>query len=262
MDTSAINERAAAGRRAVTEAASTAAARVSHGLRAISRGERNVDEMERLASSAGGALLAAYGIKRGGGGGMLLGLLGVALLHRGVTGHCHVYDAMGVTTADRNGLEKQHGRSAVLDASHAIKIEESVTIARSRAELFRFWRNFENLPRIMNHLERVTVLDARRSRWVGKALGGETVEWEAEINNEVENTLIGWRSVRDASVPNAGSVHFTEAPGGGTVVRVVFEYQPAGRAPQGVLRLFEGEPATQVREDLQRFKAAMERGEG
>ena len=263
METMAMNERAADGRGArIREAAGDAAGRVAGAVRSLGGGERNVHDMERLASGLGGAVLAAYGLKRGGGAGALLGVLGAALLHRGVTGHCYVYESMGISTIEPEGLEKQHGGSAVLDASHSIKVDEAVTIARPRAELYRYWRNFENLPRIMNHLERVTVLDAKRSRWVANA-GGVTLEWEAEINNEVENSIIGWRSVKDASVPNAGSVHFRDAAGGGTEVRVIFEYMPpAGRAGEGVLRLFDREPATRVREDLRRFKAAIERGEG
>ena len=264
METMAMNERGADGQRSrVKAAAGDAASRVADVVRSLGRGERNVHDMERVASGLGGAVLAAYGLKRGGGAGAVLGILGAALLHRGVTGHCYVYESMGISTSEPAGLEKQHGRSAVLDASHAIKVEESVVVDRPRAELYRFWRDFENLPRIMKHLERVTVLDDRHSRWVARA-GDETLEWEAEINNEVENSLIGWRSVKDASVPNAGSVHFRDAAGGrGTEVRVIFEYMPAeGRTSEGVLRLFGREPATQVRADLQRFKEAMERGEG
>ncbi len=243
-------------------AASKAAGKVADTLRSLGSGERNVHEMERLASGLGGAVLALYGLKRGGGAGVVLGLLGAALVQRGVTGHCQVYKALDITTSEDHGLEKQHGRAAVLDASHAIKVDEAVTIDRPRSELFRYWRNFENLPRIMRYLDRVTVLDERRSRWVANAPGGRTLEWEAEIHNEVADSVIGWRSVKDAAVPNAGSVNFRDAAGGrGTEVRVVFEYMPRGGTDgDGVVRLFEGEPATQVREDLRRFKAAMEGG--
>jgi uncharacterized membrane protein len=131
------------------------------------------------------------------------------------------------------------------------------------AELYAFWRNFENLPRIMEHLESVTVLDDRRSRWAVKGPAGTTVEWEAVIHNEVPNELIAWKSVDGAQVPNAGSVHFTPAPGDrGTEVRVVLEYEPpAGKLGVAVARLFGEEPGFQVREDLRRFKQLVEAGE-
>ncbi|HET7458393.1 MAG TPA: SRPBCC family protein [Gemmatimonadaceae bacterium] len=226
----------------------------------------NVAGGERLVSVLGGAALTVYGARRKDLPGAVLALLGGALVRRGATGHCDVYDALGVSTADHGGaigLEKQHGESAVLDASKAIKVERTVTVGRPADELYRFWRSFENLPRVMDHLESVTVIDDRRSHWKAKAPAGTSVEWDAEIHNEVPNELIAWRSVDEATVPNAGSVHFREAPGGrGTEVKVVLEYQPpAGRIGALIAKLFGEEPDVQVREDLRRFKAMMETGE-
>ena len=229
-------------------------------------GARNVSETERIASALGGGLLALYGLRERGLPGALLALAGGALVHRGVTGHCQVYGALGMSTAEGTEgglLEKKHGRAAVLDASKAIKVERAVSVNLPAQELYRFWRNFENLPRIMDHLESVTVLDDRRSHWKAKAPAGQTVEWDAEIIHEEPDRLISWRSVNEATVPNAGSVHFDEATGGrGTVVRVVLEYQPpGGRVGQLVAKLFGEEPEMQVREDLRRFKSMMEAGE-
>jgi uncharacterized membrane protein len=229
-------------------------------------GSTNVNQTERLVSAIGGGLLAVYGARKKSAGGALLALAGAALVKRGVSGHCEVYGALGMSTAEGVSgglLEKKHGRAAVLDASKAIKVERSVTIDMPAEELYRFWRNFENLPRIMDHLESVTVLDGKRSHWKAKAPAGQSVEWDAEIIHEEPNRLISWRSVHEATVPNAGSVHFDESTGGrGTTVRVVLEYQPpAGRIGQLVAKLFGEEPETQVREDLRRFKAMMEAGE-
>jgi uncharacterized membrane protein len=143
-------------------------------------------------------------------------------------------------------------------------VEHAVTIyGKTPAELFAFWRDFENLPHIMEHLESVRVVDATRSRWVAKAPAGRTVEWDAEVYNEVPDQLIAWRSLHDADVPNAGSVHFDALPGGrGTEVRVVLQYQPpVGALGATVARLFGEEPDAQVREDLRRFKQLMEAGE-
>ena len=225
----------------------------------------NVGSLERVASVAGGAALAFYGAKRNDLGGALLALLGAGLLQRGATGHCNVYEGLGIDTSSEGGatLVQQHGRNAVLDASKAIRVEHSVTIAKPADELYRYWRNFENLPRIMNHLESVTVLDSTRSRWKAKAPAGASVEWEAVVHNEIPNQLIAWKSVDEATVPNAGSVHFTESAGGrGTEVKVVLEYQPpAGKLGQMVAKLFGEEPEQQVREDLRRFKTVMETGE-
>lgn len=222
----------------------------------------NVAQPERVASAVGGAALALYGLRRRDMGGAALALIGAALVHRGATGHCMVYEAMGLDTAHGStGLRKQHGRGAVLDASRAIRVEHAVIVNRPAPELFRFWRNFENLPRVMTHLESVEVLSDTRSRWRAKAPAGQHVEWEAVVHNEVPDQLIGWKSINEATVPNAGSVHFRPVGGDATEVRVILEYQPpAGRLGQLVGRLFGEEPAQQVREDLRRFKATMESG--
>jgi len=135
-----------------------------------------------------------------------------------------------------------------------------VTVNKSPGELYRFWRNFENLPRFMNHLESVKVIDGNRSHWVAKAPLGMTVEWDAVIHNEQENELIAWRSLEGADIPNAGSVRFERAPGGrGTIVKVALEYDPpAGKVGATIAKLFGEEPEQQVEEDLRRFKQVME----
>ena len=225
----------------------------------------NVGQTERMLSAIGGGVLALYGLKRRGVDGAALALLGGLLAHRGVTGHCHVYQALDMNTADaRGGPEKKHGRSAVLDASHAVKVEHAVTIDLPADVLYRFWRNFEQLPQVMGHLESVEVIDERRSRWRAKAPGGQTIEWDAVVHNEIPNRLIAWKSVDGAAVPNAGSVHFTPAASSrGTEVRVILEYQPpAGKLGQLVAKAFGEEPELQVREDLRRFKWRMEAGTG
>lgn len=238
--------------------------------RAEEQGEgRNVNGVERLLSVAAGGALAAYALTRDdkGWGALGLGLLGGALLERGVSGHCGVYGALGLTSADegrRPQPTRQHGGAATVDAKKAVKIERAFTIyGRTPDELYAFWRRLENLPRIFQHLESVTEHDARRSRWVAKGPAGMTVDWEAEIVNEVAGEIIAWKSLAGSRVPNAGSVNFREAPGGrGTEIKVVLDYEPpAGKLGTLVARMFGEEPAIQVREDLRRYKQLVETGE-
>jgi uncharacterized membrane protein len=152
---------------------------------------------------------------------------------------------------------------ASVGRGQGVKVEESVTINRPVLEVYRFWRNFENLPRFMDHLEAVTVIDDARSRWVAKGPAGTKVEWDAIIHNEVEDELIAWRSLPGAEVNNAGSVHFTPTPDGtGTDVRVVLSYEPpAGMVGVAVAKLLGEEPSKQVADDLRRFKQVMDSGD-
>ena len=139
----------------------------------------------------------------------------------------------------------------------------TVTVNKPREEVFAFWRNFENLPRFMKHLESVAVHDQKLSHWVAKAPAGTSVEWDAEIIDEREPEFISWRSLPDAVVPNAGTVRFKQAPGNrGTEVHVSFEYLiPGGAVGAAFAKLLGEEPELQVREDMRRFKQVLETGE-
>ena len=151
---------------------------------------------------------------------------------------------------------------ASVGRGRGIKVEDSVVINRPVVELYRFWRNFENLPRFMDHLESVTVIDENTSRWVAKGPAGTTIEWDAVIHNEIDDELIAWRTLPGAEVNSAGSVHFRPVGEGATEVRVVLSYEPpAGRLGAAVAKLLGEEPSQQVAEDLRRLKQVMDAGD-
>jgi uncharacterized membrane protein len=218
----------------------------------------NVGNIERLVSGLGGGILVGYGILRRDWIGASLTAVGGALVFRGSTGHSFLYQLLDIDTSEH---EDQIATS--VPHNQGIKITRAVTVQKSPEELYGFWRNFENLPHFMQHLQSVTAKDLTHSHWIAKAPAGREVSWDAEIINDKENELIAWRSIADADIDNAGSVHFTTAPGGrGTVVKVVLEYNPpAGKAGMLVAKLFGEDPDTQVREDLRHFKEMMEAGE-
>jgi uncharacterized membrane protein len=143
------------------------------------------------------------------------------------------------------------------------RVERSITVNRPAEELFQFWKNFEQLPRFMEHLISVQITGPRRSHWVAKGPGGTQVEWEAELIEEHPNELLAWRSLEGADVDHAGSVRFERAPGGrGTVVRVKMQYRPPGGiAGAKVAKLLGQSPEKQVAIDLLRFKQIIETGE-
>jgi uncharacterized membrane protein len=224
---------------------------------ASSETTKNISEPERWISVIGGSALAAYGLKMRSIPGLVLSAIGGALVFRGATGHCHVYEAMGLTTAEEDG-----DRQVSVPYGRGVAVEESVTINASPEQVYGFWRNFTNLPRFMNNLESVEVRDEKRSHWTAKGPAGITVDWEAEIINEIPNELIGWRSVEGSKVDNAGSVHFTPAPGGrGTEVRVILRYDPpAGILGARISKILGEDPALNVKEDLRRLKTLLEMG--
>ena len=229
----------------------------------------NVARAERVGSVALGAALVGLGVRRRDPAGLVAALFGGYFITRGATGRCPVYRALGISTGPADAVlrpasrDDVTGRAATVNARKAVKVERSVMIAQPRAALFAFWRDFENLPRFMEHLLSVRVDSPMRSHWVAKAPAGRTVEWDAEIVNEVPNEIIAWKSVGDPDVSNAGAVNFSDAPGGrGTIVRVTLDYEPpAGRVGAMLSQFFSEEPDRQIREDLRKFKQLMETGE-
>jgi uncharacterized membrane protein len=219
----------------------------------------NVGKTERLISVAAAAVLAGMALRRKRLRPLLLPIAG-SLFSRGVTGRSAVNRALGRNTAGGGTVSPV----ASVHRGEGVKVQQSVVVNRPVQEVYQFWRNFENLPRFMDHLESVTVIDETTSHWIAKAPAGARVEWDAAIHNEIEGQLIAWRSLPGSGVNNAGSVHFTPAGGDSsqTEVRVVLSYEPpAGKLGAIVAKLWGEEPSQQVAEDLRRFKQLMEAAE-
>jgi uncharacterized membrane protein len=213
----------------------------------------NVGPAERKASLAGGAALALSGLWSIGRRNYLSGLAMIAsggmLLYRGQTGHCSLYEAMGVDT--------------VHTQESGLRIEKVVTIGLPPHQVYEFWRRLENLPRFMKHLESVQVTGERTSHWKAVGPGGLSTEWDAEMMEDTPGQQISWHSVGSAEIPNKGTVEFKEAPGNrGTEVRVIIDYYPpGGTAGRAAARIAHGLNAQQLEEDLKRLKQILEVGE-
>jgi len=136
------------------------------------------------------------------------------------------------------------------------------TINRPRSELYAFWRDFSNLPRVMENVSAVTRIDDRRSHWVVAGPTGP-LEWDAEIVEDEPDRLIAWRSVEGADIDHSGRIEFRDAPPGrGSWVTATIAYEPpAGFIGKAVAKVSQKEPAIQTRRDLRRFKQYCETGE-
>jgi uncharacterized membrane protein len=217
----------------------------------------NLSTTERAASALAGVACVIFGLRRRSVGGAMLMAGGSVLIARGASGFCPAHAWAGVAAA--NGRDT---RSA-LGGAGGIRVAESVTIQKNAEELYRFWRNLENLPRFMSHLTSVTESDGGRSHWVAQAPAGTSVEWDAEIIQDLPNEMLAWRTVKHADVISAGSVHFKQTGRENeTHIRVTLQYEPpAGRAGAAVAWMFGKEPSQTIREDLRRCKSLLEAGE-
>ncbi len=211
----------------------------------------NLGRWERIGSVAAGAglLYLASRRRRGGRGSQLMA---AGVLARGVTGSCAVKRALVGDGDSRTETQRALGGPA------GIHVRESVIVARPVDEVYRFWRDFDNLARFLQHVERVDDLGAGRSHWVVRGPGQVRFEWDAEIISDDVNELISWKSVGKADVVSAGSVVFRPL-GDHTQVAVHFQYAPPGGAlGRRVAALMGQDPNAQVREDLDRLKTLLE----
>jgi uncharacterized membrane protein len=207
----------------------------------LSMGRRNAgvrdtrSDAKRLGALITGGSIALYGLSRRSRGGIALAAAGGWLAYSGA---------------------KENIPSEIIAHS-------SMIINASQQEVYRFWRDFENLPRFMNHLENVKVTGERRSRWIALGPLGTRIAWDAEIISERATEEIKWRSLPGSDVEVDGVVRFRPATGNrGTLIEVIsVVIPPAGELGRAVAKVFGKDPSFMMRQDLRRLKALMEAGE-
>lgn len=187
-----------------------------------------------LALTVIGAALAALAVRRLGIAGIAASLASAWLVARGL-------------------------REARHDSSTAVAMSHSIMIDAPCKALYRYWRNFANLPEIVDGLQRVEVLDTWRSRWVMDAPLGLSVEWEVEIVDDQPNERIAWRAV-NRRLRNGGWVEFRDAGAGrGTEVRAMIVIEPPlHQIGPTVATVFRRDPGDPVRDALWALKRRLE----
>lgn len=209
----------------------------------------NVGKAERIASIIGGSLLIYQAFRKGDEKYQLAAALGgLYLFSRGATGH-DVFYSLG-------------GKHKLPDTVKNINIITKMTVNKPRHEVYNFWRKLSNLPLFMEHLEEVTELDDKRSHWVAKLPAYPAkVEWDAEIVKEIEGELLGWNSLADATIQNAGKVEFRDA-GYGTELHIVITYRaPFGDVGEGIASLLTPMVKKMIIKDVKGFKRYIEAGD-
>ena len=213
----------------------------------------NLGRWERIGSVAAGAGLLYLEARRPMGR-RTRQWIGAGLLARGMSGTCPVKHAVVGDPEARSDTRQRLGGSA------GIHVRETLTIRRPVADVYRFWRDLANLAKFLRHIERVDVLDSRRSHWVMRGPGHLRFEWDADILTDETNALISWKSSAPADVVSAGSVIFRPLGSEQTQLSVHFQYAPpGGELGRRVASLFSSDLHAQVREDLQRLRDLLER---
>jgi uncharacterized membrane protein len=210
----------------------------------------NVSSNERLLSTALGAFILSSGLNsllKHPLNGLVKTALGGYLLYRGASGNCALYSSLGKTKNT--------------SSTPAVNIRTSMIVNKAKDEVYAFWRKLENLPLFMKHLATVTEIDTKHSHWEAIIPGNiGKIKWNAEIVKEEEGKMIGWQSIANSTINNAGKVVFSEALGGqGTELEVVISYHPpAGELGAGLAKALNPVFERIIRQDVMNFKEYIE----
>jgi len=221
----------------------------------------NVGSNERLASAMAGGLAVLWGISQRGATGTLAIALGSALVHRGVSGHCQLYGALGVDRAHSNG--EPYALTGHERAARDIDVLRSVTVQRTPHDVFRAWRRPETFAQAMAHFASHTSLEGERTRWTLHDPLGREHSWVTQIVDEQPGKRIRWQTVESAPLVKNLTLELRPAPGDrGTEMTLHLRLVPPS-GPLGALltKLFGKTPAWVLDRALGNVKSLLEAGE-
>ncbi|MEX0719623.1 MAG: SRPBCC family protein [Balneolaceae bacterium] len=205
----------------------------------------NIGPKERVASIASGSYLMYKGLLKKKS--LIKSLTGGYMLFRGLTGYCALNNAIGIKEIETNT---------------DIDIKTKLIVNKPRNQVYKYWRNLENLPKIMKHIEKVETLDDKKSKWEAKMPGGVgKISWESEITEDVKNEFISWQSLPNSTIENIGNVRFQETGEFETEIQVDITYRvPLGTPGKRVAKLLNPVFESFVKEDIRDFKRIIEEG--
>lgn len=201
----------------------------------------------RLVASVAGGGMALYGLLRGGLGGTLVGVPGALLLLRGTT---------DMPIRELTGLGA--GR-------HAVYHQKEIDLQAPVEEVYAFWRQVENFPRIFSHVDEVRETGPGRTHWVVSGPAGTKLDFDAVTNELIPNELIAWESTPDSELRNKGIVRFKEARHGdqmpGTRINIRMWYTPpAGAIGNTLAGFLDSSLKNELDQAMVRLKSLLDLG--
>ncbi len=198
----------------------------------------NLGDNQRILSAVGGSLLLYFVAKKHTINSLLL-LGGGYLLYRAISGHCPV-------TASVKRNSRKLGNN--------INIRGSAVVNRPVSEIYAFWRDSRNIPKMLRHIGRIEVADDGTAIWGMDLPDIGEVSWRTRILRERQDRELSWHSMEGAAIEQMGKVNFSPTPGGGTRVEVVLSYRaPAGPIDERLERLLTPAFRQKIEEEIRQM---------
>ena len=220
------------------------------------RTRRNMSELERWGSVAAGTALTLYGLSRRRTGGVVLAIFGGLLIRRGATGHCDIYEALDLNTASTSSDTRR-----ALSGKAGSHVEEASSSTGQRPSCTGSRASLENLPRFMQHLKSVEVIP-RRSRGGARGPGGHRpVECGDHQRSSGQADRVALARGLRGRQRGLGAFRRCRGRSRNEDPRTAPVQPPGGKIGAAVVRLLGRDAATEIREDLLRFKQLLDAGE-
>jgi uncharacterized membrane protein len=140
-----------------------------------------------------------------------------------------------------------------------VRIRESIELERGVADVFTFFKDFENFPRVFSGLKSVVDHQDGRSRWEAYTPSGKVIAWNTVVTKYVPNGVIGWESVPNSPVEMRNVLRFTALSPTRTRIDVETAYKPA-ETPLGdaVRSLIGRSNQARIRAEMDQTKSYLE----
>jgi uncharacterized membrane protein len=195
---------------------------------------------KQAGASGAGALLAAYGLWRGGLLGTIVGAAGGLLALR--------------ATANRP-IRELVGRHA------GVTVQKTITVNRPIHAVFDLWSRPDTFPLFMEHVRHVDMeAGGKKTRWTVDGPAGSKLEFEAETIELEPDRSIAWRTLPGQRIEHEGRIRFEEVPGGTRVTVLLTYCPPGGVVGHALAHLLGWDPKARMDDDLVRMKALLEEG--
>lgn len=206
-----------------------------------------LDKIDSPMSFVAGGLLGVYALKRRDLVGLFAAGVGAGLIYRG---------------AEQNGLLDGGWLRRLLNTKNRrlVPFERQMIIDRPPEDVYRFWRNFENLAIFMPRIRDVRPLDEERSRWQLKITDALRLEWVAELIEDRPGELIVWRVSEPSDIYHEGWISFEPLRDGRSTRLTVRFYllAPGGEIGARLLEWLQELPMQYFSGELERFRTIVE----